>query len=181
MTHLPIWFLCQFDVAACDDLIKQAQAFPDREATIGEEGKQLDTVTRNTKVRFAPPDFWLAEVLKHAAYDANEKCGWNYELSGQENIQFAEYGPGQHYHWHTDTFTLSGKPQDRKITVVCLLSDPATFEGGEFQVRLYQDYVAPLQKGSMIVFPSILEHRVTPVLSGVRHTATMWFSGPRFR
>jgi PKHD-type hydroxylase len=63
--------------------------------------------------------------------------------------------------------------------VVCLLNDG--FEGGEFEVRLYNDYKAPLVKGTMIAFPSILEHRVLPVLSGLRYSATMWFSGPRFR
>jgi PKHD-type hydroxylase len=48
-------------------------------------------------------------------------------------------------------------------------------------MRLYSEYTAPLVKGSMIAFPSILEHRVTPVLSGVRYSATMWFNGPRFK
>jgi PKHD-type hydroxylase len=94
-------------------------------------------------------------------------------------VQFAEYGPEQHYAWHTDTFALAGKPTDRKITIVCLLNDE--FEGGQFQVRLYNDYTAPLEKGTIIAFPSILEHRVIPVTSGIRYSATMWFSGPRFR
>jgi PKHD-type hydroxylase len=94
-------------------------------------------------------------------------------------VQFAEYGPEQHYAWHTDTFTLSGKPIERKVSVVCLLNDD--FEGGEFEVRLYNNYQAPLKKGTMIAFPSILEHRVVPVTSGIRYSATVWFNGPRFR
>jgi PKHD-type hydroxylase len=108
-------------------------------------------------------------------------CGWQYDVDGREAIQFAQYGPDQHYGWHVDVFPLAGKATDRKITTVCLLNDPSEFEGGQFQVRLYQEYSAPLEKGSVIAFPSILEHRVTPVLSGLRYTATIWFHGPRFR
>jgi PKHD-type hydroxylase len=61
------------------------------------------------------------------------------------------------------------------------LNDPKEFLGGEFKVRLYQEYIAPLQKGSVVAFPSILGHCVTPVISGVRYSATMWLNGEKFR
>jgi predicted 2-oxoglutarate/Fe(II)-dependent dioxygenase YbiX len=38
-----------------------------------------------------------------------------------------------------------------------------------------------MSHGTIIAFPPILEHRVIPVTSGVRYSATMWFNGPRFR
>jgi PKHD-type hydroxylase len=115
------------------------------------------------------------------AIAGNRACQWEFHVTDNENIQFAEYGPEQHYHWHVDVFPLSGLPLDRKLTVVCLLNDPAEFTGGEFQIRLYSEYTAPLVKGSVIAFPSFLEHRVVPVTSGVRKSATMWLRGPRFR
>jgi len=80
-----------------------------------------------------------------------------------------------------DNFPLQGLDLDRKITVVCLLSELTEFSAGELQIRLYSDYSAPLVKGSVIAFPSILQHRVTPVTFGLRKTATMWLSGPKFR
>ena len=61
------------------------------------------------------------------------------------------------------------------------MNNPTEFEGGQFQVKLYQDYTAPLLKGSVIAFPSFLEHRVIPIESGVRYSATMWLNGPRFK
>jgi PKHD-type hydroxylase len=61
------------------------------------------------------------------------------------------------------------------------MSDPEDFEGGELQVRLYGDFTPPMKKGTVIAFPSILQHQVTPVTKGVRYTATMWISGPRFK
>jgi PKHD-type hydroxylase len=150
-------------------------------ATMGKTGETQDKVNRDTAVVFAPFDHWLSTHFSELANIANETCEWKYFVTQREAIQFATYGVGQHYNWHTDTFTLSGKEYDRKITVVCLLNDPTEFEGGEFELRLYNEYKAPLKKGSVIAFPSILEHRVTPVTKGVRYSATMWLSGPRFR
>lgn len=181
MSHLPIWYLSSIPVDICDLLISEMPNLPSRDATIGISGEQLQHSTRNTSVKFADKGHWFEEFLKKIANDGNSTCSWEYHITGNESIQFAEYCQEQHYDWHTDTFTLSGKPVDRKLTVVCLLNDPSEFEGGEFQVRLYADYTAPLVKGSVIAFPSILEHRVLPVKTGKRMSATMWLSGPRFR
>jgi PKHD-type hydroxylase len=179
MAHLPIWYLGKLDNDTCNQAIAELSGIDMRDAAIGIDGAELNKKTRDTNVRFAERDFWLAKDLSNLAMQANTECRWNYDITSSENVQFAEYGPEQHYAWHTDTFTLSGNPVERKITVVCLLNDE--FEGGKFQLRLYNDYDAPLEKGTMIAFPSILEHRVVPVTSGIRYSATMWFSGPRFR
>lgn len=181
MQHLPIWYLSSLPENAQALALQELREMPARDATMGSSGDVINKHQRDTTVRFAPENYWLGDVFKGVCNMANQECKWAYEISGNEAIQFAEYGPRQHYNWHTDTFPLSGRNTDRKITVVCLLNDPSEFEGGEFQVRLYNDYTAPLTKGSVIAFPSILEHRVTPVLSGVRYSATMWFNGPRFR
>jgi len=181
MKHLPIWFLGAVPLDVCDRIVQELSALPAKDATMGVEGEQTAHAHRNTEVRFAPADYWFADSMKALATYANDTCKWDYALTGNENIQFAKYGPNQHYNWHVDNFPLCGKGTDRKVTVVCMLNDPSEFEGGEFQVRLYSEYTAPLVKGSMITFPSILEHRVTPVLSGTRYSATMWLNGPRFR
>ena len=179
MAHLPIWYTSEMDSDTCNQIIAELSGIEVRDATMGVDGAEKDLRNRNTNVRFGGADYWLGDKFEQFAFEANKVCGWNYDVTGRENVQFAEYGPEQHYAWHTDTFTLAGKPTERKITVVCLLNDE--FEGGEFQVRLYNDYTAPLKKGTMIAFPAILEHRVIPVTSGIRYSATMWFSGPRFR
>jgi PKHD-type hydroxylase len=179
MSHLPLWYLGKLDSDSCNQVIAELSGIEAKDATMGVDGVEKDTRTRNTNVRFGNSDYWLGDKFEQFVIEANKVAGWEYHVTGRENVQFAEYGPEQHYAWHTDTFTLSGKPIERKITVVCLLNDD--FEGGEFQVRLYNDYKAPLEKGTIIAFPSILEHRVVPVTSGIRYSATMWFNGPRFR
>ena len=65
--------------------------------------------------------------------------------------------------------------------MVCLLNDPTEFEGGAFVMRLYSEYFPDLVKGSNIAIPSILEHQVIPVTSGIRKSATIWTYGPRFK
>lgn len=181
MTHLPIWYLGKIDSADCDKTIEELKQLEAQTATMGSSGEVIEQVNRNTTVRFAPFDYWLSEKIEQIAAEGNDVCKWDYNVTGREAIQFAEYGFSQHYRWHTDTFTLSGNPIDRKITAVCLLNDPSEWEGGQFKMRLYDEYIAPLEKGTVIAFPSILEHCVTPVTSGTRYTATIWFNGPRFR
>ena len=179
MAHLPLWYTAEMDSDTCNQIIAELSGIEVREATMGVSGTDKNLSSRNTNIRFGGADYWLGDKFEQFALEANKACRWEYHITGRENVQLAEYGPEQHYAWHTDTFTLAGNPTERKITVVCLLNDE--FEGGEFQVRLYSDYTAPLKKGTMIAFPSILEHRVIPVTSGVRYSATMWFNGPRFR
>ncbi len=179
MAHLPLWFITQVDTKLCDKVVAELSQKQVQEAKLGAEGVESNIETRKTSVVFADAGYWFEEKCRELAAFANQQCKWDYNVTSAERIQFAKYGLNHHYTWHTDTFTLSGRPEDRKITVVCLLNDE--FKGGDFEVRLYGDYKAPLTKGSMIAFPSILEHRVTPVLSGTRYSATMWFNGPRMR
>lgn len=181
MQHLPIWYLGKIDDEICDRAKSELCEMQMQDASMGIDGEVKISSQRNTDVVFAPFDFWFSNALEQFAAEANREAGWDYDIPSREAIQFARYGVDQHYDWHVDFFPLSGKDTDRKVTVVCLMNDPAEFEGGEFQIRLYSQYTAPLQKGSVIAFPSILEHRVTPVTSGFRYSATMWFHGPRFR
>lgn len=179
MSHLPIWYLGKLESNECDQVVAELSKLNAQDAAMGVDGAVINHATRNTKICFAANDYWLVKDLSIVGVQANLTCQWGYEITGNEQIQFAEYGPEQHYGWHTDFFPLSGKPTDRKISVVCLLNDD--FEGGEFEMRLYSDYQVPLEKGTIVAFPSILEHRVKPVTSGKRYSATMWFNGPRFR
>ena len=181
MSHLPIWYLSNINSALCDEVIAECSVRDYEMASMGETSSQKDEQYRKTAIQFLSVNHWLESFLKNIAETGNKDCFWNYLISENEQIQFARYTQKHLYNWHKDTFILGLKPVDRKITVVCLLNDPSEFEGGEFKVRLYQEYVAPLKKGSVIAFPSILEHCVTPVISGARFSATMWLNGEKFR
>lgn len=181
MNHKPVWFLGEISKELCDKAIGEFKLVPARSASMGENGTFNNNSHRNTTVRFISPNHWLTTDMRSFGEHANQACKWNYDISGNENIQFAEYAVGQHYRWHVDNFPLGFQKFDRKVTVIILMSDPADYEGGDLFIRLYQDFKPELKKGSVIAFPSILEHMVTPVTKGLRYSATMWLNGPCFK
>ena len=181
MAHKPLWYTAQIPTELCDSAVVDFLKVAPKDANMGKDGEVSNHEKRNTTVRFIESDHWFTYLMHGVAHKANTACDWRYELNAHENIQFAEYGLQQHYDWHVDVFPLAHGISDRKISVVCLLSDPSEFEGGDLELRLYSEYKAPLVKGTVIAFPSILEHRVTPVVSGLRRSATVWVSGPRFK
>lgn len=83
------------------------------------------------------------------------------------------------YQWHID-----GKPgpSDIKITAVINVSTEP-FEGGDLELFTNGPVVCQeiRQPGTLVIFPSIIMHRVTPVTRGVRRTISYWVMGPNFR
>ena len=58
----------------------------------------------------------------------------------------------------------------RKLSVMVQLSDPETYTGGEF--RMHHTASTPpaeavARQGSLLVFPSLVRHEVTPVTQGI--------------
>ncbi len=92
-------------------------------------------------------------------------------------LKLASYGIGGHYDWHLD-LGVSYPLTMRKVTVAIQLSDPASYDGGDFEA-LYgkQIDVAPRELGAVVVFPSYVLHRVTPVTRGVRCSLNAWIHG----
>lgn len=181
MSHKSIWYIKEIPTHLCDLAVNDFLTIPPQDASMGHDGEIKNHQYRNTTIRFVQPGHWFSYILHGFAKEANSICRWNYNINGYQDIQFAEYAIDQHYDWHTDFFPLAESEIDRKISIVCLLSDPSEFEGGKLELKLYSTYEAPLKKGSVIVFPSMIEHRVTPVVSGLRRTATVWMNGPRFK
>ena len=72
----------------------------------------------------------------------------------------------------------------RKLSVSINLSDPNTYEGGQFEMDLGEGPFVLEEmnrQGTIIVFPSDTQHRVTPVTKGVRYSLVNWFEGPAFK
>jgi len=98
-----------------------------------------------------------------------------------EPAQFTHYLTGGFYDWHMDNDVLGKhQPPVRKISMTLLLSDPATFEGGELEF-MSKGRTAKLKQGQAIFFSSWLQHRVKPVIRGERYSLVMWFGGPSFK
>ena len=103
-------------------------------------------------------------------------------MSYLQEMQLSRYlaEDGGHYDWHIDG-TEPEEGMQRKLSISILLNDPAEFEGGELQIKGVESKNILTKRGSIVVFPSFLEHRVTPVTWGVRYSAVTWAMGPAFR
>jgi PKHD-type hydroxylase len=137
--------------------------------------------SRITEVVF-DPRLSLAEcILRSYITEANKSAKWNFTLTDIQNIQIGKYVKDGHYEYHEDGHVLSSNKIDRKISAVLFLSDPNSYEGGQFEFKNAKLPYEKFPQGSIIVFPSFLEHRVLPVTEGLRYTAVAWAVGPTFK
>lgn len=170
----------------------------------------LDKNIRKSKNTWIPTTHWITGWLWHYVMVANRN-NFLYDISHieSESMQYASYGVGEYYHWHTDSsIAVHYKPQFqtsarestkddnylrertsiekelvRKISFSLQLSDPDDYEGGNIQFidESNKNYIAPRQKGSLIIFDSRTKHRVCKVRSGVRKSIVGWVVGPRWK
>jgi len=94
-----------------------------------------------------------------------------------DNIQIGRYGVGDFYNWHLD----SGNHHfsKRKLSAIVQLSDETDYEGGD--IEIITKGLITRARGTMIVFPSYMAHRVLAVTKGVRYSAVAWIHGPPYR
>lgn len=151
----------------------------DAMVALGEKG--VDHGYRKTDVVFVPPISLAGCILQTYLRDANMRAEWHFELSFSEDIQVGRYVDGGHYDWHIDAFPPDQYGLQRKLSAIMFMSDPEDYEGGEFEIRKMDTLPKKPLKGSILVFPSVLEHRVTPVTGGERITSVCWMLGPAFK
>jgi PKHD-type hydroxylase len=97
------------------------------------------------------------------------------DLDYVESIQFTRYDGGlSRYGWHTDS-SANGLAASRIMSATVELSDPKDYVGGDLKLQIGgKNWVAEKRKGRMILFPSAFPHKVTPVLTGTRHSLVLW-------
>jgi PKHD-type hydroxylase len=129
---------------------------------------------------------WLYQKLMHYAEIANNEL-WHFDLhSAPENIQYTEYYATEngHYGWHQDLGP--GELSIRKVSMTVQLSDDTEYEGGDLQFWYGGDSLeecdnAPKGKGTVVIFPSYLNHAVKPVTKGTRKSFVLWLGGGHFK
>lgn len=148
----------------------------------GEYMKAGDSVTndkiRKTDVVFVPY-FSVVGCILQAHVNNINAYKWHYNITGFEDIQIGYYSEGSHYDWHSDATWPDANNMQRKLSAILMLSDPNDYEGGLLELKNIE--LPKLSQGSLIVFPSIMQHRVTEVTKGDRYTAVAWAIGPAFR
>jgi len=142
-------------------------------------------------------DAWIYREIQPYIHQANASSGWNFEWDFSESCQFTKYKKNQYYDWHCDSWPdpypekqgENFKGKIRKLSVTCQLTDESEYEGGnlEFQFRnaddpkIIEECKHARKKGSIIVFPSFVWHRVTPVTKGDRYSLVIWNVGQPYK
>ena len=148
---------------------------------------------------------WLYEILNPYLRTANENANWNFEWDHSEVAQFTHYKKGQFYNWHHDDWgtpycdakeypdsTYGTHHQNywgkiRKISTTIQLTDPKKYGGGELEfcfpdskpdkkqvTRICKEFKP---RGSIVIFPSFLYHRIKKVTRGERNSLVCWSLG----
>lgn len=138
---------------------------------------------RSSKVAWMTHFKWIRDELYEYVKQGNRNA-FGVDVDNIADIQYTEYhaSEGGHYDWHIDTFWDEQKPYDRKISVTVQLSGPEDYKGGDFEFdEVPNPDGSSKEKGTVLMFPSYLKHRVKPVSSGIRKSLVAWFEGPRWR
>ena len=191
----------------CDDIIKYALSKNETMARTGVFGdKELseDQVLNMQRKRKSDlvwlNDTWIYKEIHPYVHQANKNAGWNFDWVRSESCQFTKYKLNQYYDWHCDSWDKPYEKEGpekgmiRKLSVTCQLTDGSEYTGGElqFDTRSYDPHMRDedkhvitskeiLPKGSIVVFPSFVWHRVQPVTRGTRYSLVIWNLGYPFR
>jgi len=207
LTNYYWYFESVIPVRICDEIVKYGKQLQDGLATTGGYGdvkklnqKQIKDLKkkRDSNVVWMN-DRWIYNEIQPYIHTANRNAGWNYEWTYSESCQFTKYDKGQYYDWHCDSWDRpyvreANDPSNgkiRKLSVTISLSDPKDYKGGEleFDFRNKDPDKKPnivkckeiLPKGSLVVFPSFVWHRVCPVKKGSRYSLVIWNLGWPFK
>jgi PKHD-type hydroxylase len=194
----------------CDELIKYGKSKQEQVALTGDQVikiKKGESLNENDIVDLKKKrdsniawlnDPWIYKEIHPYIREANKLAGWNFDWDFSENCQFTKYKLNQFYDWHCDSWeqpynipdNLDMHGKIRKLSVTCSLSDPKDYKGGEleFDFRNRAPDKPSLRKcteiksrGSIVVFPSHVWHRVKPVTKGTRYSLVMWNLGYPFK
>jgi PKHD-type hydroxylase len=172
------WFWkAEIPDSVCDAIITEGLKLTANAAVVGTgSDSRVDPAIRESKTAFFPSNSWVAGITAQYMNMANISA-WKFDITEAQSPQFTIYDQNEFYEFHTDDDFL--KDGMRKLSVVISITDPTTYEGGEFE---FENCVPEIRsRGSVMVFPSFLRHRVKPVTSGTRYSLVNWFIGPQFK
>ena len=189
----------------CDDIIEYGKSQQEQIALTGgydPEKVSEDDIKDVSKKRKSNivwmNDRWIYNEIHPYIHTANKNAGWNFQWDFSESCQFTKYKLDQFYDWHCDSWSKPyNRPEEpdrhgkiRKLSVTISLSDENDYEGGDFEFDFRNDDKGSNQpqlckeirpKGSVVVFPSFVGHRVKPVTSGTRYSLVIWNLGWPFK
>ena len=206
MAFQSVWYYSDLPEDIVDILDRDlTEKFDEQMADSKLHGDALNKDKRNSQNAWIPTTHWVGGFLWHYVQRANRE-NFLYDLRNidGESMQYTRYGEGQFYGWHNDAGLATqykpvangnrcdGIAQDfvnenielvRKLSFSVQLSDPDDYEGGNVQFidDENKSFIAPRQRGSIVLFDARMQHRVLKVKKGVRRSIVGWVLGPRWK
>lgn len=132
----------------------------------------LDTGYRKSSVALIDKIDIIDDRLKSVLNDIVKVKGGNISEIGK--YQFTKYDIGEHYNWHTDSGNTIFK--NRVASIVIQLNN--NYTGGNLEYKDDTGVIHEFERGAgnLFIFYSGLEHRVSPIESGIRYSLVNWIS-----
>tara|TARA_B100000131_G_C17891223_1_gene522370 strand:- start:57 stop:602 length:546 start_codon:yes stop_codon:yes gene_type:complete len=178
-----IWQLWSGIVTAeeCDYIIKAGEEAPEEKGTVYSNPEEGDSDIRKSNISWIRNNPEIDRIQNYFFSEANRNA-YGFDVNYMPSAQFGTYGKGDFYNWHHDVNWELDSVYDRKLSIVIQLSDPNDYEGGDFEFSsMYPQPEGFRERGSVLVFPSYIPHRVTEITKGTRKSLVNWLEGPRWR
>lgn len=136
-----------------------------------------------------------AEAFQFTVYHPGGFYGWHTDSGSDHNAKYKRYIPGvspvdengKRMKNYIEDKTMIGKI--RKLSLTINLNAPGEYDGGNLKFdfgphsvsgRFHEcEEIRP--QGSAIVFPSYINHQVTPITRGTRYSLVLWNLGYPFK
>lgn len=209
MAYQSVWHFSKLPKSIVDiveEEIKEFDTYAQESKVGGSKGGQVDEDIRSSKNAWIPTTHWVGGLVWHYIKMANDQ-NFLYDLNHIDghSMQYTIYEENKFYTWHIDEglrelhkpeavnnrdnelvvrdFLVKNTETVRKLSVVLQLSDPEDYEGGNLELKdeAGQNYFAPRERGTIIIFDSRTQHQVLPVTKGLRKSLVAWVVGPRWK
>jgi len=159
-----------------------------KKGVIGKD-ERIDKSVRDSNITFSN-EAELYDIVCPYIHAANKSANWNVDIALHESMQFTIYNKNQHYDWHIDSLDepygnqvhpdLRGKI--RKLSCCISLTDSKKYEGGDFYFHFGREQTPYKisgfkEQGSILIFPSFIWHKVSPITKGTRYSLVNWSIG----
>ena len=130
---------------------------------------------------------WLYQKIMNevrVANNGNEYFpGWQFNIGGileMPQLMVYESSKNGHYEWHIDIGPYEPACR-RKIAYTLILNSTEEYDGGKLLFKLEKDehHREFYEVGGMIMFPTYLLHKVTPITRGNRYILCGWIHGDK--
>jgi PKHD-type hydroxylase len=206
LTNYYWYFKSAIPERICDDISKYGKQLQEQMAVTGGYGDKklnkkqvIDLKKKRDSDIVWMNDRWVYKEIQPYIHQANAAAGWNFNwdflsLVNLQNIKKASIMIGiaiAGINLIKDNREIHRTEKIRKLSVTVTLSDPKNYKGGELEFdfrnldpdkkRNIKKCTEILPKGSLVVFPSFVWHRVCPVKSGERNSLVIWNLGYPFQ